>query len=93
MSYAEFLERKTQLGSAGGFEPTVLPDVMFGFQRELTEWAIRQGRGAIFADCGMGKTLMELTWAQNVYEHTGEPVLLFTPLAVGFQIQAEAQRW
>jgi len=93
MSYAEFLARKTQLGSAGGFEPTVLPDVMFGFQRELTEWAIRQGRGAIFADCGMGKTLMELTWAQNVYEHTGEPVLLFTPLAVGFQIQAEAQRW
>ena len=93
MSYAEFLERKTQLGSAGGFEPTVLPDVMFGFQRELTEWAVRQGRGAIFADCGMGKTLMELTWAQNVYEHTGEPVLLFTPLAVGFQIQAEAQRW
>ncbi len=93
MSYAEFLARKTQLGSAGGFEPTVLPDVMFGFQRELTEWSIRQGRGAIFADCGMGKTLMELTWAQNVYEHTGEPVLLFTPLAVGFQIQAEAQRW
>ena len=93
MSYTDFLERKTQLGSAGGFDPIEMPDVLFGFQRELTEWAIRQGRGAIFADCGMGKTLMELTWADNVYRHTGNPVILFTPLAVGFQIQAEAARW
>ncbi len=91
--YQDFLERKAQLDTADGFDPIDMPDVMFGFQTELTEWAIRQGRGAIFADCGMGKTLMELAWAHNVHRHTGKPVLLLTPLAVGFQIQAEAQRW
>lgn len=92
-AYTEFLERKAQLADGTGFEPYQLHDAMFNFQRDLTEWAIRQGRGAIFADCGMGKTLMELTWAHNVYQHTGKPVMIFTPLAVGFQIEAEAQRW
>ncbi len=92
-SYTAFLAARAQLSPGVGFEPTYLPDYLFPFQRFMTDWAIRQGRGALFEDCGMGKTIQELVWAQNVYEHTGKPVLLFTPLAVGFQIAAEAQRF
>ena len=92
-SYAEFLRIKEQKNTGHGFEPTNIPDHLFGFQAELVEWAVRQGRGAIFADCGLGKTPMELAWAQNVHEHTGKPVLLLTPLAVGFQIVGEAHKF
>lgn len=92
-SYAEFLERKAQLADGGGFEPTVLPDHLYDFQRELVDWSVRQGRAALFADCGLGKTPMELTWADNVHQHTGKPVLLLTPLAVGFQVVAEAEKF
>lgn len=93
ISYADFLRKKAQLGDEGGFTPTVMPEHLFDFQRTLVEWAVRHGRGAIFADCGLGKTPMELAWAQNVHEHTGKPVLLLTPLAVGFQIVAEAEKF
>ena len=93
MSYTEFLERKAQLASAGGFTPTVIPEHLFDFQKALVAWAVQQGRGALFADCGLGKTPMELAWAQNVHQHTGKPVLVLTPLAVGFQIVAEAHKF
>jgi hypothetical protein len=92
-TYAEFLERKAQLDGMAGFEPLWMPDFLFPFQRALTEWVIQQGRGAIFADCGLGKSPMTLTWAQNVYKHTGKPVLLLTPLGVTFQMAAEAGKF
>lgn len=92
-SYEDFIANKSQVTSGGGFVPPRLPGHLFPFQRSLTEWAIQQGRAAIFADCGMGKTPMELAWAQSVHEHTGRPVLLLTPLAVGAQIIAEAQKF
>lgn len=92
-TYAEFLAAKTQLADAGGFEPIEVPGHLFPFQRELVEWAVRQGRGALFADCGLGKTPMELAWASEVHRHTGKPVLLLTPLAVSFQIAAEAVKF
>ena len=91
--YAAFLQRKAQLADAAGFDPVDLPGHLFGFQRQLVEWATRQGRAAIFADCGLGKTPMELAWADQVHRHTGRRVLLLTPLAVGFQIAAEARKF
>ena len=91
--YAEFLSRRAQGASGHGFDPTELPDFLFPFQRELTGWAIRQGRGALFADCGLGKTPMELVWANNVSQHTGKPVLILTPLAVGYQMAREAEKF
>lgn len=91
--YDEFLASKAQLHDGGGFEPTTIPEHLFGFQRQLVEWTLHKGRAAIFADCGLGKTPMELAWAQNVHEHTGRPVLLLTPLAVGFQIVSEAEKF
>lgn len=93
MSYADFLARKAQRSDAHGFDPHVIPDHLFDFQAHLVDWAVRQGRAAIFADCGMGKTPMELAWADNVHRQTGKPVLLLTPLAVGFQIVAEAEKF
>jgi len=92
VEYADFLAAKSQANVGHGFEST-LPAHLFDFQRDLTEWAIRQGRAAIFADCGMGKTPMELAWADAVHRHTGKPVLLLTPLAVGFQIVTEAAKF
>lgn len=91
--YEALLERRRQLDSAAGFEPLWLPDSLFGFQQHMTDWAIRQGRGALFEDCGLGKSFQELVWAQNVYKHTGKPVLMLTPLAVTFQMQAEAEKF
>lgn len=91
--YQQFIHRKSQLDGNFGFSPLWMPDYLFDFQADLVEWAIRKGRAAIFADCGMGKTIMELVWAQNVYQHTGKPVLILTPLAVASQFAQEAERF
>ncbi len=91
--YAEFIRNKAQLDGNFGFEPTSLPAYLFPFQEALVKWAIRKGRAAVFADCGMGKTLIEMVWAQNVAAHTGKPVLILTPLAVAMQFTHEAERF
>lgn len=91
--YTAFIESKRHEGAETGFDPHWLPDSLFDFQEALTEWAIRKGRSAIFADCGLGKTLMQLVWAENVYRETGKPALLLTPLAVSYQTQHEAEKF
>ena len=93
MDYEKFLDRKTHVGAKHGFEPTFMPEDLYPFQIDLTTWAIRKGRAAIFADCGLGKTLMQLVWAQNVVEHTNKRVLILTPLAVSFQTVKEAEKF
>lgn len=93
IDYFEFLKQREQLENAGGFEPVNLPEHLFDFQRVMVDWATRQGRAAIFADCGMGKTPMSLAWAQQVYERTGKPVLFLTPLAVGQQVVSEGAKF
>lgn len=92
-SYAKFLEEKSQLGGKHGFEPTFLPDCMFDFQRALVTWATVKGRSAILADCGTGKSLMQLVWAENVVRKTNRPVLIATPLAVAHQTQREGEKF
>jgi superfamily II DNA or RNA helicase len=91
--YERFIRQKSQLDGYYGFEPHDIPDSLFPFQAKLVKWAIMKGRGGIFADCGLGKTLMELAWSQNVYKKTGLPVLILTPLAVGAQFAQEASRF
>jgi hypothetical protein len=91
--YAEFLERKTQLASGGGFDPDALPEFLFPFQRHLVAWALQQGRAAIFADCGLGKTPMQIVWADQVARRTGKPVLILTPLAVAQQTVREGEKF
>jgi hypothetical protein len=91
--YQNFLELKTQSGADRGFDPVFMPSALFDFQRSLVEWAVRRGRAAIFADCGLGKTAMQLTWAQNVAQYTGRPVLILTPLAVATQTIREGEKF
>lgn len=93
MNYTEFIERKSQIGGNAGFDPVWMPDFLFPFQQSLVEWAIKKGRAAIFADCGLGKTAMQLVWAQNVVEKTNKPVLILTPLAVAAQTVREAEKF
>lgn len=88
--YELFIRQKSQLDGYFGFEPSYMPDFLFPFQAALIEWAVKKGRGGIFADCGLGKTPMEMVWAQNVHLHTGKPVLILTPLAVTNQFVQEA---
>jgi len=92
-TYADFLARRAQLANTGGFEPHAMPDHLFGFQQVLVDFAVRQGRAGLFADCGLGKTPMSLAWAENVHRETGKPVLFLTPLAVGQQVVTEAAKF
>jgi len=93
MDYAEFIAGKSQYGSDSGFAPLWMPDSLFPFQRSLVEWSVRKGRAAIFASCGLGKTAMQLTWAENVVRHTNKPVLVLTPIAVGGQTVREGEKF
>lgn len=92
-TYDDFLLRKQQANEGNGFEPEYLPDYLFPFQHTLVDWSVRMGRAALFADCGMGKTPMQLVWAENVRLHTNKPVLIVTPLAVSFQTEREAEKF
>jgi DNA modification methylase/superfamily II DNA or RNA helicase len=90
-AYADFLESKRLIVPSVGrhVEPRALHEALFPFQRDLTVWALRKGRAAIFADTGLGKTLMQLVWAQ----HAGARVLILAPLGVARQTVREGQRW
>jgi hypothetical protein len=91
--YSDFIAAKAQSGALDGFDAIWLPDCLFDFQATLTETALAMGRSAIFADCGLGKTLMELVWGENVVRHTNRPVLDLTPLAVAAQTIIEAEKF
>lgn len=92
-TYKKFIQDKQDFGAESGFKPISLPSFLFDFQSETVEKAIRKGRSAIFFDCGMGKTPMQLVWADNVVRHTNKPVLILTPLAVSQQTLDEAQKF
>jgi hypothetical protein len=91
--YRAFLDRKSQFNAGSGFEPAWMPEFLFDFQASLIEWATRKGRAMIAADCGLGKTPMQLVWAENVIRKTNRPVLIFAPLAVSRQIVREAEKF
>lgn len=93
MDYHSFLDTKQDRGAESGFVPTFMPSFLFDFQAALVDWATRKGRAAIFADCGMGKTPMQLVWAENVIRKTNKPVLVLTPLAVSGQTLEEAAKF
>ena len=91
MDYKTFINSKRHLTGEFGFEPNWMPGMAFDYQKQIIESALKKGRKAIFADTGMGKTLMQLTIAQNIVNHTGGRVLILTPLAVAFQFLKEAE--
>lgn len=85
MKYEEFVQSKRRTEVPTGHNPGELNQHLFDFQRTIVAWAVRRGRAAIFADTGLGKTLMQLSWAHEVASHTGGAVLVLAPLAVSEQ--------
>jgi hypothetical protein len=91
-SYAKFLDSKAHSQGREGFRVRG-GEFLFDFQRSLVEWAASRGRAAIFADCGLGKTAIELVWADSLAAESGRPVLILAPLAVSPQIVREAEKF
>jgi superfamily II DNA or RNA helicase len=93
MDYAEFLKKKVSRVNESGFDVKDLNPLLFDFQKYIVTKALKVGKYAIFADCGLGKTFMQLEWANKVVEHTGKPVLILCPLAVAGQTIKEGERF
>lgn len=95
MAYSDFLSSKRISVQASGFEvrKDAFNPKMFEYQRDCTWWGLRKGKSAIFADCGLGKSLSELEWSRHVHERTNKPVLNLAPLAVSKQTQREGVKF
>jgi ERCC4-related helicase len=92
MQYQEFLKTKQHTSGNFGFDKNYLPEKAFDFQKYIIEKAIKKGRVAIFANTGLGKTLIQLSIAKNIINETNKKVLILTPLAVAFQFILEAEQ-
>ena len=95
MIYEQFLKSKQKQHLLSGFDisENALNHAMFLFQRFIVVRALKAGKYAIFADCGLGKTLMQLEWAKQVYLYTNKPVLILAPLAVSGQTIQEGRKF
>lgn len=85
MSYEDFIVKKFSAAEPCGFDVENIPESLFPHQKDLVRWAVKRGRAAIFADTGLGKSRMQLAWADAVAKHTGGDVLILAPLAVAQQ--------
>lgn len=94
-SYLEFLERKKQVVRVSGFDISQdqLNPILFDFQKAIVQKALNRGRYAVFADCGMGKTLMQLEFVKQASIHTQSKALIVCPLAVAAQTISEGQKF
>lgn len=90
--YEKFLETKRHSIGNFGFKANYIPDIAFDFQKHVIEKAVEKGRIAVFLDTGLGKTLVQLSIAKNIVNHTNKKVLILTPLAVAFQFVLEAEK-
>ena len=95
MTYETFIQRKMiQIQSTGfDIELSALNKMLFDFQKDIVRWALKKGKACIFADCGLGKTPMQLEWAHQVHLHTGGSVLVLAPLAVAEQTKREGDKF
>lgn len=93
VSYQDFLDKKKLQPVISGFKAESLNNNLFDFQRVIVEWALRRGRAAIFADTGLGKTLMQTSWADAVCKHTQGDVLILAPLCVAHQTVEESAKF
>jgi len=91
-SYAAFITAKRHTSGSFGFDPVWMPDSAFDFQQAIITKAIQKGRIGVFADTGLGKTLIQIVIAENIVRKTNGRVLILTPLAVAFQFIDEASR-
>ena len=90
--YRSAVAQKEWKAPAHGFEPSFMPDMLFDWQKAVVRWACKKGRAALFEDCGLGKTLQQIAWAQNVINQAGGAVLILAPLAVAEQTVREGRK-
>jgi len=93
--YNDFINSKSKTFENMGIDVdrnTLNPN-MFEFQKDIVRWALKKGRAAIFAECGLGKTLMQLSWADEIHKHTGGKILILAPLAVAPQTKEEGEKF
>lgn len=95
MNYQEFIENKRIQINKTGFNVKIedLNPRLFDFQKYIVQKALKAGKHAIFADCGLGKTFIQLEWACKVVKHTNKPVLILCPLAVAQQTIQEKEKF
>ena len=93
MKYDDFIKTKSFIHVSSGFDADLSNYPLFDYQAPIVKWALKRGKAAIFADTGLGKTIMQLTWAHQVHIHTGKPVLLLAPLAVSMQTIDEGKKY
>lgn len=93
MEYQDFLDNKDFRHESAGFIVDTLEYPLFDYQDPIVKWALKRGKAAIFADTGLGKTIMQLAWANEVYKHTGKSVLILAPLAVSNQTINEGKKY
>lgn len=91
--YELFLQEKLISHIDVGFDVDHINDALFDFQKVLVKWAVKRGRAALFCDTGLGKTAMQVTWADIVSRHNDMPVLILAPLAVAHQTVREAKKF
>ena len=92
MTYEEFVQNKKIKTEEYGFEPDEIHSALYDFQRDITSWALRKGKCAVFTMTGTGKTIMQTEWAKQVHNKTGGNVLILAPLAVSNQTVREAHK-
>ena len=93
MNYDEFLKTKIEQFKPCGFDCEPSNENLFDFQRAIVKIALKRGKSALFLDTGLGKTICQLSWADEVYKHTGKNVLILAPLAVSVQTKREGEKF
>ena len=95
MTYEEFLKTKDLERIEAGFDipKSKLNKALFPFQRDIVSWALKKGKCAIFSDCGTGKTLMQMEFANQVCKHSKGNALIIAPLAVVEQTKKEGEKF
>ena len=93
MNYDSFLQSKNIIIPPSGFTVKNVTPGLFDFQSDIVKWALKRGRAAIFAGTGLGKSFMELSWADQIAKETKGNVLILTPLAVAAQMKREANKF
>ena len=90
-SYKQFIQSKLTQIHASGFDSDKMTynKNLFEWQRDIVHWALKKGKACLFEDCGLGKTLQQLSFAEEVCKHTGGKVLILAPLAVASQTKSE----
>ena len=92
-NYESFLESKRINTVSTGFDIENINPLMFDFQKDITKWAVKKGRSAIFAGTGLGKSLCQLEWAKHIHDHEDKPILILAPLAVSTQTVNEGKKF